>query len=211
MKIQILILFFLVFICCKNVADNETEQVQIVVDSTALKISAPEKQKENIKLTSFLDNPIDLQEFKKKKKSDFTTSVTNGTRYYFNPKIKDSIFYVYNFPTKNFTDSRKIDQIVVFKYGENKHKYEDETEILIEMRVFNNDADLGKANLIGLSKTDLEAEFGTEYLTLNNRMVYSNKNKVLILQLENSKVESFNYIKLSTDKINKDLIEQIMN
>mgnify|MGYP007011837587 FL=1 len=104
--------------------------------------------KENLNINSFLENPLDLQEFKKKKKRDVTTSVTNETGYYFNPKIKDSIFYVYNFPTKKFTDSRKINQIVVFKYGENKHKYEDETEILIEMRVFNSDADLGKANLI---------------------------------------------------------------
>lgn len=167
--------------------------------------------RENFNINSFLENPLDLQEFKKKKKRDVTTSVTNGTGYYFNPKINDSIFYIYNFPTKNFTDSRKINQFIVFKYGEKKHNYEDENEILIEMRIFNSDADLGKANLVGLSKIDLVSKFGVDYFILDNQMVYSNKNKILILELENSKVKSFKYIKLSTDKINKDLIEQIIN
>jgi len=75
--------------------------------------------------------------------------------------------------------------------------------------VFNKDSDLGKANLIGLSTTELESEFGTDYLTLDNRLIYSEKNKILILELENSKIKSFNYIKLSTEKIDSDLIRKI--
>jgi hypothetical protein len=87
----------------------------------------------------------------------------------------------------------------------------DNTEILIELSVETQDTTLGKVNLIGLTKTELETEFGTDYLTLDNRIIYSNKNKVLILELENSKVESFNCIKLNTDKIDSDLIGQIIN
>lgn len=166
--------------------------------------------KSNSTLIEFLKNPIDLQKFKNKKRMRFTTSVTNGTNYYFNPKINDSIFYGYYYSNENFTNPKKIDEIVVFKYGENKHSYEDETEILIEFKIFNKDSDLGKANLIGLSKTDLESKFGAYYLTLNNQIIYSNKNKVLILTLDNSKVISFNYIKLNTDRINQDLISQIV-
>ena len=190
-------------------AEKEAEQVKIVVDSTGLKIEKAEKPTKNTKLISFLENPIDLQEFKKKKGMRFTTSVTNGTEYYFNPKIKDSIFYGYYYPAEKFDDPRKTDQIVVFKFGKNKHRYEDETETLIDLRVFNKDSDLGKANLIGLSKTELEIEFGDNYLTFDNGIAYSNKNKVLILELENSKVKSFNYIKLNTNKIDGDVIGQI--
>ncbi len=188
--------------------EKQTEKVEIKIDSTELKIEKSEKHPENLKLNSFLENPIDLQEFKKKKNRDVTTSVNNGLEYQYHPKINDSIFYGYNFLTEDI-GTKGINEIVVFKYGENKHRYEDETEILIELRIFNKDSDLGKANLIGFTKTELETEFGSDYLTLDNRMVYSNKNKVLILELDNSKVKSFNYIKLSTEKIDSDLIRKI--
>lgn len=210
MKITVLTTLFLAFLSCKNATEKQTEVVQIVVDSTGLKIEKVEKKPENLNLTSFLENPIDLQKFKEKKSRNVTTSVTNGNEFYLNPKTKDSIYYVYYYPTEDFTDSRKINQIVVFKYGENKQRYEDQTEILIELRVFNKDLDLGKANLIGLSKTELESEFGKGYLTFDNGIAYSNKNKVLILELDNSKVKSYRYIKLSSDIIDTDLIGQII-
>ena len=73
----------------------------------------------NSNLVEFLDNPIDLLDFKKKKGMEFTTSVTNGTEYYFQPQIKDSIFYVYYYPDFK-KESIKIDQFVVFKHGESK-------------------------------------------------------------------------------------------
>ncbi len=209
MKIRILTTLFLVFISCKNVTEKETEQVQIVVDSTGLKIETVEKNPKNLKLTSFLENPIDLQEFKNKTKRDVTTSVTNGMEYHFHPKINDSIYYSYNF-ISTINRPIEINEIIVFKYGKNQQRYEDKTEILIELKINNKDSDLGKANLIGLSKTELESEFGTNYLTLDNGIAYSNENKVLIIELEDSKVKSFRYIKLSTEKIDKDLIEQII-
>jgi len=208
MKITVLTILFLVFLSCKNATKKETEQIQIVVDSTGLKIEKAEKPTENSKLISFLENPIDLQKFKSKNNGNVTTSVNNGLKYQYHPAINDSIFYGYNFITDSI-GPKGINEIVVFKYGENKHRFEDETEILIEMRIFNKDSDLGKANLIGLSKTELESEFGTDYLTLDNRIVYSNKNKILILELENSKIKSYNYIKLSTEKIDIDLIRKI--
>lgn len=187
---------------------KETEQIQIVVDSTGLEIETSKKYSENLKLTSFLENPIDLQEFKKRKNKYVTTSVNNGLDYQYHPKINDSIFYGYNFITDNI-GQKGVNEIIVFKYGENKHRYEDETEILIELRIFNKDSNLGKSNLIGISKTELESEFGTDYLTLDNRIIYSEKNKILILELENLKIKSFNYIKLSTKKIDSDLIRKI--
>ena len=188
---------------------KETERVQIIVDSTGLIIDTVEKNSGNLKLTSFLKNPIDLQEFKTKKNRDVTTSVNNGLEYQYHPKINDSIFYGYNFITDN-VGPKGVNEIVVFKYGENKHKYEDETEILIELRIFNKDSDLGKANLIGLSKTKLESEFGNEYLTLDNGIAYSIKNKVLIIEFDNSKVKSYRYIKLNTENVEQDLIRQIV-
>ncbi|SFD74193.1 hypothetical protein SAMN04489722_1251 [Algibacter lectus] len=190
-------------------SDKETEQVQIVVDSTGLKIEKAEKYIGISKLNSFLENPLNLREFKKKKKREVTTSVSNGKEYYFNPKNKDSIFYSYFFPDLK-KESIKMDEIVVFKYGENKHTYDDEIETLIEFRIFNPDSDLGKANLYGLTKTELESEFGTDYLTFDNGIAYSNKNKILTIELNDSKVKSFRYIKLNTENVDQDLIQQII-
>ena len=209
MKIRVLTILFLVFISCKNVAEKETEKFEIKIDSTELKIEKVEKQSENIKLSSFLEKPIDLQEFKEKKKRNVTTSVTNGMEYHFHPKVSDSIFYNYYYHDENL-NSNSINQITVFKYGQNKHRYDDQTETLIGFKIFNKDSDLGKANLVGLSKTELESEFGTDYLTFDNGIVYSYKNRVLIIELNDLKVNSYSYIKLNTEKVDKDLIGQII-
>ena len=211
MKIRILTTLFLVFISCKNVTEKETEQVEILIDSTELKTEIVNKPTENFNLNSFLENPIDLQSFKKSKNINYTTTgVSSGMNYHFHPKIKDSIFYTYNYPTENFTDSKRIDQVLVFKYGNNKHTYDDESEILIELRIFNKDSDLGKANLVGFTKTELESEFGIDYLVLESGIAYSKENKVLILEFDNSKVKSYRYLKLNTENVDKDLIQQIV-
>ncbi|NND77397.1 MAG: hypothetical protein HKN39_04380 [Flavobacteriales bacterium] len=209
MKFGILITLFLVFIGCEYVAEREPENNQIEADSTGLIDETPENQIENSILNSFLENPIDLQEYKKKKQMRFTSSVTNGLDYYYKPEVRDSIFYVYYYRNEEVLP-KEIDKIVVFKHGKNKHAYEDETETLIELRVFNKDSDLGKGNLVGLTKTELETKFGSDYLTLNNRIVYSNKNKVLIIELDNKRVKSFNYLKLSSEKIDSDQIGRII-
>ena len=213
MKIRILTILFLTFLSCKEVTKNNSDSTKTDRFELLPYPDSDEQEKyiKSKKLTEFLEKPIDLQRFKKSKNRNYTTtSVSNGTGYYFEPKIKDSIFYTYNYPTENFADSKRIDQIIVFKHGKNKHTYEDETEILIELRIFNKDSDLRKANLVGLSKTELESEFGANYLNFDNGIAYSNKNRVLILELENSKVKSYRYIKLNTEKIDNDLIGQII-
>ncbi len=194
---------FLHFYVQKRYAESPDDKNELVVNSKS-------ELESDSHLTDFLENPINLQAFKARKNRNLvTTSATNGMKYYFNPKFRDSIFYNYNFITENVGPNR-VNTLIVFKYGENKHTYEDETETLIEMRIFNKDSDLKKANLVGLSKMQLESRFGTGYLTFDNGIVYSNKNKILILELDNTNVKAFRYIKLNSDKINKDLIGQIM-
>jgi len=210
MRITVLTILFLAFLNCKNVTKKETEEVQIVVDSNELKIEKEEKPTKNSKLISFLENPIDLQDYKTTKGKSLS-SVTNGLNYHYHPNIKDSIFYNYSaFPADSTWSEMEPVWITVFKFGDKKHSWDDKTEILIELSVKGKDGDLKKADLIGLSKAELESEFGTDYLTLDDRVVYSNKNKVLILELEKSSVKSYRYIKLNTEKIEIDLIGEII-
>jgi hypothetical protein len=211
MKIGILTILFLTFLSCKDVTENNSDSTKTDRFELLPYPDSDEQEKylKSKKLTAFLEKPIDLQKFKSKKNRNVTTSVTNGLKYQYHPVISDSIFYGYNFITDSI-GPKGINEIVVFKYGENKHRFEDKTEILIEMRIFNKDSELGKANLIGLTKTELESEFGIDYLTFDNGISYSNKNKVLILELDKSKVNSYRYVKLNTEKIDKDLIRQII-
>ncbi len=165
--------------------------------------------KPSLKLPEFLEKPINMGELKSKKDKYVTTTVTSRLEYYYQPKIKDAIFYSYYYPTENI-GSKKINEVIIFKYGENKHAYDDETEILIALRVFNEDTDLGKANLVGYSKSSLLSEFGTDYVTYADNIVYTYKNKVLIVEIEDYKVEAYYYIKLNSETIDANLIEQII-
>ncbi len=198
------------FISCKNVPENEkeTEQIQIAVDSAGLKVKSVKNKTENLKLNSFLENPIDLQHYKTNREGYVTTSVTNGLKYHFHPEINDSIFYSYNLATETIGENG-VNKAIVFKYGNNKHKYDDETEILIELRVMNTDVDLGTANLVGLKQSELEAEFGTDYLKLKDGLAYYNQNKLLIFNIRNSIIKSYRYLKLNTENISENLIHQL--
>lgn len=163
----------------------------------------------NPKLMKFLSNPIDLVEFKKKNNGYVTTTVTNGKEYYYHPKINDSILYSYNYITDN-DRSKGVNEVIVFKFGENKHKFDDETEILIELRIVNNDNNLGHTSLIGFSQSELEHEFGSSYTIVDEHIIYSYQNKILILVMNNSFVQSFYYSKLNNEKIERDLIDRIL-
>ncbi|MFD2564804.1 hypothetical protein [Aquimarina rubra] len=210
MKLVVIIVLILICFGCNHTSENKSDEPK----SNRLELIPEPDKKEREKylrrktLINFLENPIDLQQYKSVKNKTVTTGVINGMNYYFHPQINDSIFYQYNY--LNGWRPYPIAQIIVFKNGKNKHTYKDETETLIELKVFRKDNDLQQANLIGLTKTELELKFGTDYLNHNNEIAYSNENKVLILTLDSSKVRSYRYIKLDTNIINTDLIGRIM-
>jgi len=210
MKTTILKILFLVFISCSSKPDQKVGEVEVYVDSAGLRIEMVEKPSENSMLISFLENPIDLQEYKKVKGKSLS-SVAKGRSYYYRPNIKDSIFYNYSsFPANSDWTKMEPLRITVFKFGENKHSWEDTTEILIELRVEGKDEDLKAANLIGYTKDQMEAVFGQNYLILDHRMIYSYNNKILIVTLEDATVSAFRYLKLNTNSIDTNLIKQIL-
>lgn len=210
LEVITIVVFFL--LSCEYITDAEGEkQIGVVADSSVSKMEEERRSVKTLSLISFLDAPIDLQKYKKSKNNQYTTtSVSNKKDYYFQPKIENAICYTYYYSSESVKDSKRIDQVIVFKHGENKHVYNDETEILIELRVFNNDSDLGEANLVGLTKGELESRFGSDYLLSNNRLIYSDKNKVLIIELNGSKVKAYYYIKLNTEKLDANFIGQLI-
>mgnify|MGYP001569871249 FL=1 len=135
-----------------HTGDNNSET--IVIDS----IQAPEKDT-NVQLLSFLETPIDLTALKTKYRTTVTTSVTNGKAYYFKPNVRDSIFFTYNLKAEQ-SQGFALNQLIVLKYGDQKNYFDDSNEILLEMRISNQDKALGKANLVGLTRSEIVQRFG---------------------------------------------------
>ncbi|MEZ4828564.1 MAG: hypothetical protein R3C61_20100 [Bacteroidia bacterium] len=197
--------FFLIITCAEPKKSVQTNGAKTEQETRIANFDL----EENATLLSFLENPIDLIGFKKKKRESLS-SVTNGLDYYFNPKIKDSIYYNYStFPNDSTWKDIAPVGITVFKFGKNKHIWEDENEILIELYVFGQDVDLGSANLVGLTKTEIESKFGSNNKIIDQTIVYFNKNRILLIEIDNSKVRSFRFVKLNTEKIDENLIRRI--
>jgi len=101
MRLGAFIILFLVCFGCKNKNESisnstKSERFELVPEPDK---TEKEKYLKNQNLHSFLENPIDLQKFKKSKNRNYTTTgVSNRMDYFFEPKIKDSIFYTYNYP-----------------------------------------------------------------------------------------------------------------
>jgi len=209
-KIKLIIILTTVSLIfgCNQRKNLNNEKVEIHIDSMGLKIVKKNK-KSNSELISFLENPIDLIDYKNQKKN-WTSSGFNGFSYYYSPQKRDSIYYAYTYPNDNENPMR-FDKIIVFKYGENKQIYNDNTERLIGMNIFSNDSLLGKANLIGLTTSRIKSRFGESELSTSDKLIYINENKIILLKIENNKVASFKYLKLNTNNIDKELIEQIEN
>ena len=205
-KIKLIIIFLissLIFSC------NQTEKKDI--EKTESQINSPNFNKEinNSELNLFLENPIDLIDYKNHQKN-WTSTVSSGQPYYEKFEFKDSIFYSYNYVIEKL-DLKRLDEIIVFKFGENKHRYNDKTEKLIELNIFNQDSILKKADLVGLTNSLIESKFGKENFKIDNEFIYFNENKLLILTIKDDKVDSYKYLRLNTDKIDKELIKKIKN
>jgi len=201
---SIIFLIILLAFSCKQTEKKDFEKNQPQIDSLNFneKINKPE-------LNQFLENPIDLIEYKKIKKNWIST-VTDNQSFYEKFKLRDSLFYEYTYPNGKL-DLNRLDKIVVMKFGENKHTYNDKTEKLIELNIFNKDSMLRKANLVGLTNSQIELKFGKENLKIENEYIYYNENKLLILTIKNDKVDSYKYLRLNTEKIDIELIKQIKN
>jgi hypothetical protein len=204
------IFIILLIVSCQNVTRDQNIQKNNE-NTNELKVESALQKTNKLVANSFLENMIDFQKFKEVKSLRFTTTVTQNKAFYFTPEINDSIYYLYNYLPEKYKSSFKEDNAIVFKYGKNQHTYEDDTEILLELSIYNEDSNLGSINLVGLSQTDLISKFGSHYEMFDNFMVYSNKQTILLIELNNSKAQSFRYIKLNTEIINQDLINQILN
>lgn len=207
MKIYTLILI-LILLSCKKQEGTGMKEIKVIISPDSLNVKTIQKTTKNHTLTTFLENPINLKEYKNKK-TLVTTSVANGLAYPLHPNRKDSVFYKYYYV--NATTLKKYANILVFKYGKGKHNYDDDSEILIALNIFDTDTDLKDANLVGLTKTAIESKFGTGYRTVLGKMIYSHKNKILLLTFNNSKIISYRFIKLNTEYIDDDLIQKIIN
>ncbi|MFA0962232.1 hypothetical protein AB9P05_10520 [Roseivirga sp. BDSF3-8] len=203
-------LIFLLLICTG--CDTGTEKKSVPVEYTSEPIftdSIGLIEAENERLLSFLEDPLDLQTFKTVKGSSLS-SVTNAASYQYTPKYDDYVYYCYSaFPNGTNPATYSPIEVTVLKSGERKHTWDDANEILIGFTVIGKDDDLKEANLYGLRKAEVESRFGVDYRVLEDVLVYSNENNVLMIQLEDSEVKKFSYARLNTGIIDEALLRQM--
>lgn len=215
-----MILLLICFSCKKEnkneLNTKESKQSDVIKSRRLDFLPEPDKAErikyyQNLNLNTFLESPINLEEFKKRKQTKFTSTVSNKKVYYSLPKVSDSIFFIYSYPTKKDTETiNRINQLIVLKSGKKKHSYGDSSETLVELKIFNTDSDLGEANLVGMSKQVLESKFGNGNKDIENTIFYARKNKVLIINFKDNKIKSYNYLNSNIEKIDVAFVKQII-
>jgi len=200
----IIFLIILLTFSCKQKEQKDLDKNQSQIDSINLNEKIHKSE-----LSLFLENPIDLINYKKGK-TDWTSSGgTSGFLYYFNPQKENGMYYNYYYPNDN-SSPINFDNLVVYKIDKNKY-YNDNSDRLIEMNIFSKDSILKKADLVGLKTSQIETKYGKENFRIDNDFIFFIENKLLILTIKNDEIDSYKYLRLNTDKIDKELIKKIKN
>ena len=123
MKIRVLTILFIALLSCKNATEKKTELVQIVVDSTELKVKTTEKEianiipelefrkiSETIKMNFGIENPEFKEVYKPLEKEYYTLIDSNKVKSF----KKYSEFLIIEFENQNDSDIefKKIKTIV---------------------------------------------------------------------------------------------------
>lgn len=160
-------------------------------------------------LLQFLENPLDLVQFKRVKgiSNNGAAKRPGGPRTYHQPPGRGFYYQYFNFPI--FGKDQRGDApprealgdlvIVVYKFGQTVGDFYDTRELLIEISVKARDYDLMKTNLVGLDLKAITDRFGTDYIKIEDLIVFHANKKVLVLSAPGGVVQWFRYVRLNFD------------
>jgi hypothetical protein len=159
-------------------------------------------------IDSLLDNPFDLQKFKKTK-GPSNSGLADVQPYYHQPTEKGRFFYFFMFRamrTFRYSGDQKIAvrggsgfQITTYKPdGKYKDDYFDPTEKLIEVVASYNDEDLPELALVGLDTAIIKERFGNNFIRRDSCFVYMKNSNALVLKIRGGAVACLKYAKLKS-------------
>jgi hypothetical protein len=159
---------------------------------------------------ALLENPFDLKQFKKIKRSS-NSGISTPEKYHFKPGAKGRYFYFFLFQAPGaFVYSAKGDkkdrvrsgsgfQIVTFKPdGKYQDAFLDPTETLIEVVTAYNDPDLSELAFVGLDTLVIKEKLGMAFIRKNGCFIYANENNALVLNVSSGVVKCLKYTRMKT-------------
>ncbi len=204
------------FISCENPVKKQIESAPEISNSKSLpdKIQSADTLKTPIEKTvksidSFLLKSFDIFEFKKRIEKGNSGGASKRT-YYFKPGYK-GFYYCFSLfhDLKGYMGNRKEYifkggetglEIITFKqYGKYQNDYLDPTEELIQIKTQMNFFDLPELAFVGLDKIDLKERLGEPSFEKEGCLVYTHKDRALILGLNSGRVKWLKYVHLNTE------------
>ena len=156
-------------------------------------------------LESFLENPIDLQQFKKDYGPSNSGGMNGGLLYKPDSAGMYLRFMLFNGNSDRnrklrISEGQKFKQLqfYVYRYGKTVGDFFDTNEILVGFKCKLEDESLGKANLVGKTEKEIIDLFGNGYSSYKNYRIYENNNRVLSLYITESKVLWVKYYHLAS-------------
>lgn len=149
-----------------------------------------------------LDQPFDVQKFKKKKGQ--SNSGGGKESYFYKPPGKGVYWRFFLFRTRmdGIGELRALEQgisIVTFKpNGPYQESYFDPSEVLIQVATCFNDKDLPELAFIGLDTTAVKQKLGDHFLRKEGCFIYTKEKNVLVLKLKGKTVTWLNYVRLNS-------------
>ncbi len=179
--------------------DDQTADVKDLTLNEDISDSTNAEQK--IRIQNFLNNPLDLNDYKKRKRGANSTAHSKIPLLY-TPKYVG--FYVNYFLFQGFNEHTSP-HLIVYRKGDYAHgkgfgNFMEDRDTLVKLVCNHPDQDLKSANLVGRRAQDIIDSFGNGFEIYKNRVVYFHKNSVLFFDnVGRRKIRSFTYAKLDTD------------
>jgi len=168
---------------------------------------------------ALLQNPFDLQQFKKAK-GQSNSGGANLQPYFYKPDEEGVYFRFFLFRTMQaFVYSSSEDkkypvrsgsgfQIITYKpFGKYRDAYFDPTETLIEVVASYNDPDLPELAFVGLDSLIIKKKLGGNFIRKDSCFIYTKENKALVLNMSGGVVKCLKYARLKM-KIVEDRIPE---
>jgi hypothetical protein len=159
---------------------------------------------------ALLDNPFDLQKFKKAK-GPSNSGGADAEPYYYKPEGKGVYFRFFMFkPMRGFVYERSEDekkeirtdfspQITTYKpLGKYRDDYFDPTETLIEVIATSNDKDLPELAFVGLDTTIVKIKLGDPDIRKDSCFIYSKGRNALVLNISDGMVGWLKYARTNS-------------
>jgi hypothetical protein len=174
-------------------------------------------------VNDFLENPFDLQAFKRAK-GQSNSGGGGGKDYWYKPLTKGYYYNFYRFDTEQTGFNYSLSGlkkhpistdfgIVIDTYkplGKYEKEYLDPTETLIRVYAEQNDEDLPELALIGLDSSLVKSRFSRDPIRKNKCFIYMYKNNILVIGFFGPMASWLRYVRLNFQVVESTIPDELL-